>query len=411
MKIYKALVNPVSLFSSIWLWFTFLSCLGLWGIYVPSTKAILYILISTLFFSVISFITYLRCKEIELIKKKHDIDKGKIKYVPLIVINFVSIIWLIPILVKTIPLLFAGEWQLVRFYYLNANTIHVIFNTKQALVCQWLVFPVFYVTTIISAYLVAKKKSNITLIIISMSGILMAVLVTAGRNALFKCLLFYVLAFLINSKRLKEVLKRIKESNIFIKILIVLGIAAMIFISSQRSLSKDTSALQNAVYYFTGPIVYFSYIIENPENFALNGSFLYGKATFGFITTPIEIGYSMLFGHDYAGADNIITTYVNQYINLSPSIKGNAISTALYPFMKDFGVLGIVLGPCIYAFIVNYVYANSKKNMFWNCLSIYMLYTVFFSEWQYELLFPQSFSIIVFLYIFLSNKSYKLKTI
>lgn len=404
-KIYSFIINPVSLYCVMWLGFTFFACQGFWGIYKPSLETIGFILIGTMCFSLVSMFTFLLNKE----KKKFHLEPEPIetdkKYSLLVIINIMAIVWLIPFVLKTVPMLMNGEWAIVRMYYLEANTINVVFNTRQALVCQWIVFPIFYVTTIISAYLVSQKKTNIYLALISLSGIILIVLATAGRNALFKFLLFYILAYLMNSARIKEVIEKIKSINLFTKLIILLGILAIIFISSKRSLSDDTSALQNAFYYFTGPIVYLNYIIDNPGLYALNENLMFGRATFGFITTPIEIGYSMLFGYDYAGADNIITSYVGQYISFSPVIKGNAVSTAMYPFMKDFGVLGIILGPAIYAWIVNFAYVNSHKSMFWNCLSLYMLYTVFFSEWQYELLFPQSFSIMMFLYLFVGKKT------
>lgn len=402
-RIYKYVLNPVSLYSTVWLLFAFLSLQGIWGMYIPSLRSIFYILVGTLCFCLTSFITYLLYKNKNLSEVESSVSSSKHNFSILILVNVLGIIWLLPFVSKTIPILMTGDWALVRIYYLNANTINVIFSTKQALICQWIIFPIFYVTTIISAYLVAQKKGSFFLSLISIVGIVMIVLATAGRNALFKCLLFYILAFLMNSKFIKDIFLKIKESRFYIKVLVFCGAAAIIFISSQRSLSNETSALQNVFFYFTSPIIYFSHIIDNPNQYALNEP-LFGRATFGFISTPVEIGYSMVSGQDYSGADNIVTSYVNQYINFSPTIKGNAVSTSLYPFMKDFGLFGLILGPCIYGFIVSRIYVNQHKNAFWSCLSLYMLYTVFFSEWQYELLFPQSFSIIALLYVFVAKQ-------
>ncbi|WP_255287272.1 O-antigen polymerase [Priestia aryabhattai] len=411
LKVYKFIINPVSLYSTLWMVFAFLACQGIWDLYYPSLEAILYILISTAVFTFTSFLTYAKFRKNSSDFKKVDSSNllSKNRFVLLIVLNILSIVCVMPFLLQTAPLLINGEWALVRTYYLNANTMGIIFNTHKSLMLQWIIFPTFYVTTIISAVLVAKRKPSLLLIFISTVGILMIVFTTAGRSPLLKCLTFYLLAFLINSKNIKNILRKIKQSNLAIKILLICGVIALLFISSQRSLSEDTSPLQNAFYYFTAPIVYFSYIVENPEQFALDKDYLFGKATLGFISTPIEIIYSILLKHDYVGADTIITGYVSQYINFSPSIKGNAVSTSLYPFIKDFGKLGVVIGPLIYAFLVNYVYAKFDKNIFWNCLSIYMLYTVFFSEWQYELLFPQAFSMIFFLYILVGIKSIPFK--
>lgn len=408
-SVYKETFNPVSIYSCMWLLCTFVALFKLWGMYQVSESTVFYILLNVISFSIISIISYLKfsnsIKSSYIVTPKNVGGNAFGKERILIIVNILAVLWLMQFVIKQFPYIAAGNWETARYFYLNANINDTIFNTRQSLYCQWIVFPIFYVTTIIAAYYIAKGKINKKLLVLSIIGIAMNVLATAGRNALFKMIMFFVLAFLVQTGHHYRVWKRIKESGFFIKLLLVAGIGVLIFITSQRSMSGNTSVLQNVVYYFIGPIIYLDQIFQNPEKFVLLGDPLFGRATFGFISTPIEIFISIVGGKNYAGADNIITSYVNQYYSFSGTIQGNAVSTALYPFIRDFGMAGIVLGPSIFAVIVNFVYAkakymvNGKSSIFWKCLAIYMLYTVFFSEWEYELLFPQSFSIMLFLYL------------
>ncbi|SFJ38880.1 oligosaccharide repeat unit polymerase [Terrisporobacter glycolicus] len=417
--IYRNIINPVSIFTSMWLGFSFISCFGFWDMYIPSYETISFILIATLAFSITSLVYYASSKKKcdSKLDFNDNVDTSKLEKKieqKILIINALALLWMSKFISKMLPIILSGDWNLARYYYLNASTVHTVYTTKESLLCQWIIYPIFYATTIYSAYLFSIKKINYKIMITSLIGVLSIVISTAGRNSLFKLIIFYAIAFLFKTNRKISIWKKIKQMSIGIKVLLVVGVYILVYISSKRSLSSNISVFQNVMFYFTGPIVYFDNIIKNPSFFGLDVDLLWGKATFGFLTTPIEIIASSLSGGNYAGADNIITSYVNYYANFSPTIKGNAVSTSLYPFMKDFGYLGILIGPVIFALIVNYVYTKSMNlyndnYVFWNCLSIYMLYIVFFSEWQYDLLFPSSLAIMAVLYMLVAKKPFKFK--
>lgn len=407
-KKYNNLANPIIIYSTVWLIPTIFSLTGLYGLYITSVDTIVIIIINVIFFCFSCFFVNGQNLSRYLSECSDDRMISKNQLSIIVGLNLLANIWASQFVIKMLPSIVAGDWALARSYYLLAAINHTVYTVLTSLTLQWIVQPIFYATAIISACLLAKGKPNYLLIIISVVDTLCIVIATAGRSVVFRVIVFYMMAYLLINVEHSKLRKRIHDLPMFVKILFVCAIAGLVFITSQRKMSGNSTILQNVYVYFVGPIPYLDNIIKNPDNYALYDNLLLGRATFGFITNPIEIIASRLFNFDYRGVDNIITTYVSQYVYISPTLRANAFSTSIYPFMMDFGVLGIIIGPVIYGQIVSRIYKRSRKvrkrrTLFWDGLLVLIMYTVVFSEWEYALIFPSMAVTAFFLFIMTSH--------
>jgi len=413
---YKSLLNPILLYSIVWLIPMGLSMTGLFDLFVPQVFTVLLILVNVYCFNISCFLIKNNRKGVKRNKTDlfaDDYLSGKKKYIALVMANILCILWLVPFIQKMLPFIVSGNWVIARSFYLLASTNHTVYTVIDSLFLQWIITPLFYATALIAAYFVAKQRPNYFLLVLSIFDLSAVVLATAGRNAILKYILFFVFAYLFINENKSSLWRKIKDSSPLIKLIMISGVLALSYITLQRRLSDNTTVLENIYVYFVGPIAYFNNILENTSNYGLFSDYLFGRATFGFITTPLEIISSRLFNVDYNGVDNIITSYVSQYVNVTPNIKGNAFSTSLYPFMMDFGWLGVVIGPAIFGQIVGRIFRRSQEvtnvnQVFWKCLMVFFGFIIFFSEWEYELIFPYTAFVMLYLYIFFYKKRIKI---
>lgn len=411
---YRQRVNPISLYTTIWFVPTCMSMTGLYELFIPDTLSVLLIVVNVLCYNTSCLLVKPVNNQQNLEVPDQVISEKKKEHLPLILANVFSLVWLIPFIRKMLPVIISGNWSYARALYLLASTNHTVYTVLTSLFLQWIVTPIFYVTSLLSAYYVARQKPNYFLLSLSAIDAVAIVLATAGRNAVLKILLFYFFAFVFVNERKFSLWKKIRNSPKIVKLFIVVAVFFLGYITFNRKMADDTTIFQNIYTYFVGPIVYFNSILDNTNLYGLFSEPLLGRATFGFVSTPLEIVGSRLLGFDYRGADNIITSYVSRYMDITPTLRGNAFSTSLYPFMMDFGWLGVGLGPVIFGQITERIFRRAqagvgKNEIFWKCLMIFIVFVIIFSEWEYELIFPYTGFVVLFLYLFVYKKRVRIK--
>ena len=410
-KTFGKKINLVSIYNFSWLFLSVIAICGFYGLYRPSYDALTCIIISTCIFSISSLFLYWKFKRKRITKADLNIPIVNKSYTLLSLLIIIAIAYELYFAIKMIPFYLAGNWWLARNSYLVTKT-STIYTTQQALISQWIMYPMINASTILSAYYIVERKPKKILFFLSTFGQVANVFATGGRSALFRAVMIYAFAYMAGVSKTNQLKRMIKKAPKWIKGLFLLGVITLIYITTQRRVgSNHTTILENILVYFCGPFIYLGIILKNPRSFALGSSYLYGRATFGFITTPLEIIYSRLARKQYLGADHVVTEYASQYFSLSDTVRGNAVTTSLYPFMKAYGIAGIALGPLFFSIIATIpeiCKRNTKNNkLFWSCICIYMYFVAFFSEWEYTLLFPSSF--MTMFIIFLATYNHKMK--
>lgn len=402
-KICKTIYTPLTIFNFIWCIFSGLACTGVYGLYQPGVETIILFIIAIIFFNIAYYLA-LSSERGELCTFFKFVSDELYKDKILFILNLIAFFISLTVLVKSVPVLLTSGFVQLRYYYLNTSTLGYLMTTRQALVLQWIVFPVYTVNQVLCAIAIIQRKKNILLYIYTVIGIANIVLISGGRSAVFKFVIFTFIAYFLTTGK-KQIKLDMKQ-----KVMLAAAVAIMIYITSIRSIG-DSTILQNVAYYFLGPTVYFDNIVKNPELFGLDNIMWFGKATFGFITTVVEIVFSIITGSDYQGVDNILSKYSEIYYNFSDTAKGNHVYTMLYPFMLDWGYLGVPLGSFIIGFSTGFLYKKAlqtgKNQFMWQCILVYFAFGIFYSQFEYRFLYPATFTTLV--YILIITGHYKIK--
>ena len=395
--LFNTLYNPVTLYVAPFSVCALLAATGLFGIYQPADTTLCIITLSIFGFSIGIVISK------ELFNKASgaagpdnssisvdwdalNVDKA------LIVLCCIATLISVFFLSKTVPELMNGQGlEYVKFQYSNAEGA-TLFSTRELLLFQWIVTPIFHVAFIVFAYNLSRLRLDLAALLLSIVGMIVIVLVSGGRNAVFVFLVICIMGVLCSEDR-KSIWSIIEKLPRIFKIAVVVAVIALIYITQERSLSDDAGILENVFFYFAGAIRYLDYILAHPSIFSIGNEPFFGRCVFGFLANPIDLICSVVFGYDYQGTDSIISEAAALYIPFSKELSGNALCTCIYPFIRDFGALGIFIGPALYGILASFVWARAFPTKasglpVWKCVWIYFAYCLVFSEWRYTLIFP-----------------------
>jgi hypothetical protein len=130
---------------------------------------------------------------------------------------------------------------------------------------------------------------------------------------------------------------------------------------------------------------------------------------FGFIINLLLGPISFLLGFKYAGSDYLVTQVTANTLFISPSITYNALTTMLYPFLRDLGFIGVIIGTASLALFISSVekYFSRGRQLIFLCLYVYLGFIIFNSIMVYQLLLPGAGVTIILIFLFINKDSPK----
>lgn len=365
-----------SLFNIMWFVCIGISSLKLYGLYSPSIEIYLYASVITLVFNIVSLTFGYIGTEAKIFKHNNEISYNfKLLYA----LNIFSYVFAARHLVFSISILKKYGFALMRYYTSDSAGL---FTTTNLILFQWVILPIFILTIIINAISLSMKKMRWPLLVMTLVDVVLYVLLFGGRYIIVRFGFITCITYIWYEKG--RILKMIKYHKklvvLFISILFVLG-----YITSLRSIS-NLNFVGNIVTYFTGSFSYTSRLLENNE---LTQP-LYGRAVFGGIYNFTYAVLKILFGIEYKGSDTIITAVTYKYLPIGEFTLYNSLTSIIYPFLCDFGVFGLIIDSIIFGLICNTLEKKAYKSLYigWSILYLYIMFVVFDSVLQYDLLGP-----------------------
>jgi len=385
-------------FSAMWCICLALSTLGLYGIYRPSDTVYIMSFSAIVVFNLVYFAgsrsihnTLLR-RGVSRSVKPMLVD-GDIRFGLLYALNLGAYAYSLPFMPKAIAILksygFAG---LRQFAFAQSSAMA---TTHQLLVFQWIVEPIFTVTTLVTALLFTQRRGTTVLTLITLIDLCLYSALFGGRYALMRALMYFIFAALIvNQGRFLQTVKRYRA----LVLVIVVLVAGLVVVTGQRSIAGK-GFFGNVIVYYTGS---FTYLSKTLETRPWDGHLLLGAGTFGFITNFMWIAAKMLFGVNYAGSDYIVTQITQYYMRIADTVAYNALTTMLFPFIMDFGYVGVVVGTAAFAWAAARTesFFYRRQTIFSLGLYVLLLFACFDSVLQYEFLFPSTAVTLLLLLLF-----------
>ena len=397
-KKFHRVFNIVSVFTAIWCVFGALSNFGLYGVRKPSIFIHIYvwIFVSIVDVVVLLFATKRQCQ----MNSRNIVSIYSIRARKLQILAFLMII---PYLFKTIPLLITSRsLSAVRLQYFSGTIFPSVY---QDLLFRSIPMALFNSLIIYYIYISFEMKEY-KYLIRSLFFVLFITVMDGGRHALLLLLYSIILLWINREKDSSKnmVLEKYKRKMVWLAIIIVVIMVAV-------TITRGQQLIKNVLIYFSGSLSFLDYIIEHPNQFALNQP-LYGYLTFAVVIEPFVLFLKVVGLTTLKVPSYEFNIYCQDFYNIgagSEYIPFNANTSVLYYFLRDFGDIGIVIGALFFGFLIVLSYNKWKKgNHFWGLMFLYLGNALFNSIMTNRLVGSMPFLIFVGFYL-ITHKRIKLK--
>lgn len=249
-------------------------------------------------------------------------------------------------------------------------------------------------------------KIKKTLLYLVMANLLGDTLLFGGRSLVVQLLMYVFFYIIFFNKEIK--LTKKQKRNIFTTLLIVLvstGYVMFLVTKMRTEDQSDSMLFDHFIMYYLGPFVLFDYHLTNSDLLDLfNGGIPYcGTCLFGPIYNFFFMAFSAVTGVDYTGSDYLISqvTETKKAQITSSGLSINAAVTAMYPFIKDFSLLGLIVGFAFFGYMTRYlkvIYLKTHSRRI-RLYTIIFLFVLFKLEMRYDLS-PITFIQLLLIYYF-----------
>ena len=355
--IYKNYINPVSIFSAIWV-----VVLAVYEIFLASyspisDKTYVIIGIGLMSFAIGASINDMMRRRIgspgpaaynSYTNFNASTNDGSIRYKGVLVLCILTVLVLLPDAWDSLKRYISGDtFQVLRAYHSSGQT--VITNRFILVFMNYIVNPFCVVLIPLCAVDIFLGKRKKWLLVFTIIITVLTTFITAGRIQIVYIPLHFILAMLLAGRSMKIPQK--------VKRIIFIGVVAMFVILNFVTLSRGSSwEGQTAGLYLSGGVPLMDYYVNG-----FNSGYTLGAAsTSGFLRSF----FSLL--------ENIGVSYpaflvnVQKLLNVEEVVRigglqMNAYVTVFYYFFIDGGFVGTAIGSIIYGFICKGIYNRTKK--------------------------------------------------
>lgn len=344
--LFGKVVNFLNIFLGLYYIVIILSSLQLFDFNTPSPITYYYLGLALFFIELFS-VLFLSIK----LDIKPVINVKHVNISKLVIISLVILVLMIPSTIEGINILKTYGFTGIR----SAAFSTEVYSSYTKIFLTYFLFPLNKVVFIYSLIEVVSKKNTHISLIISIINMIQCVLIFGGRSVLLDTILLIVIILYIKNG---ESFWNIIKNHLKFVLLICLILLFITNITSERNISKSGGFLINLYTYYVGSIHLLDYFIVHPEISLLDGNhLLYGASMFSPFFDIFKILGKAIFNNlDYKTGIEIINERVQLFFNVGGNIKMNNNITFLYICLRDFDVLGLIIGPAYISAWYSFVY-------------------------------------------------------
>lgn len=404
---YKSLINPVFILNSVMVVVSFLSLFGLYGLYVPSELTYVVIYISCFVFSIVSItktkvINTYDSSELNINQTK---SKRKNKRFRILAwLNVFSYFFIMPFTIEAIKILLSKGVSYLRAYSLAVGGLNT--SLVDQIILQWVIQGIFYGTILYALILFAKNDNYKIPLSFALIDIILYSVTFGGRRIILFSIIYLIISLILFSRKNRfwpALITNKKRKKIHILLFLAMGILSVFYITSKRGFSGD-GFISSLIIYYVGGLNILDKAISEFGLLRIN-EFLLGTATIGGLIDPPLAVFSFLTGVEFLRPTEIVLGFSGQIHLIGENLRFTAFTTWLYPFIRDFGIFGVIMMPVVFAIIIKRIFylAFSKGDIYFQSLYVYLLYVLTQSSIGWEFTSQYTWFGLMFLFIFTRN--------
>lgn len=375
--LYNKILIPNNIFTIMWCFCGVFSMYNRVNLVRPRLEIHIFILICIISFNFFYYLTSNKFFKTKKIIKEKNFDKEYIINNNIIYLLFIiSLILIIPNMINSIQIIikYGFNLNLIRqevYMDISYSGAHIF-----AFITKNIPQSIFNAISLIAAINIVRGEKSI--VKIGIISIAINILTFGGRYSLLNFLIYYIAAYLILGNTLIKIKKKY----------IIISLICLIFATFSRGLGT-LSFFDMIITYFVGSFSYLEVILQNPTSFGLDEPLLWGYLTLGFIFEPIVMGLKLLFQFDIDVPSYYFNIYTQNFVNISTDgiQMYNNNATIIYTFLRDFGVLGMIVGTGFIASLMN-ILSNKyyqKKDIRYLFFLVYLYSVIINSTMMYTM--------------------------
>lgn len=405
----RKIYNPSVIFNFWWGLTIFLSGFGFFGIEVPNNETYTLFLIAIISFNIPTvLIRSKRVIESNLAKSGSEFNlffnSNTVRWLSIFQLFTIGILGARSIRVLNL-LLQGNPYSNIRYYYYNSELI--VTASYGMLLTNAFITPMVLLGVIIVAVSLFNKQKNFKLIILSILSMILLSFSSGGRGIIMYFIVAIISIFIINGMEIKYNFR----TKLFINSMVLLFLLLLVYISLIRA-EGDTALrdlVKTVLVYFTGSFIYFEKMLPVLNS---NNIVLYGATFFGGIQDLVILLLNSL-GSNFVQISSYISEFNQNYVNIGGNTLFNAFTTMLYPFIYDFGLMGIIIQPFLFGVISGYYYLRmeAKRSILYKSIYLIIILMIYESVMRWMGLFMHTWIVIFMFYLlkFFSLHSMKRK--
>ena len=393
---YGVHITPITFFVALWCIVGAFSNSGIMGYYFPSTLVNVCIISGILIVLILWIVGIRRPKEL-INSIREEIKDFDFNITVLLMIEIVLVLMLLPSFRRSINILRNYNFIILRSAGLYGIADEGGYSDQLMSIFVRPGFTLISLMTVLSFFNPIEKKKKRLLIGLTVFNLIIYTLTTAGRILVVNTGIYVVIAAMIYSKG--RIVSFFRERKKVLVPLLVL-IATVLYLQNLRS--PDSSVLKTIyVYYCSGPSFLTKLLEVNSGKFDINHDFMFGAATFGFITNIISYALIYITGKPQGSLYMLGSVLTNNNLRVGEFNSVNAMCTCYYDFLLDWGYGGIVLGPIVVGMIFYFAYKQAARRHTWGsmCILIYMMNVMIRTVFKWELVSTEFSFVCIYIWI------------
>ena len=390
IKTYRELVNPISIWASLWSAIGILSNLAFYGYNKPLNYVNAVITIGIIVHTLFCVYYHDKCWTRRDRGPLHmDEISVNLDMRMFLLINIAAICFEIPFLIRSLIILVQNNFDMAYLRAAMTNAENgVISGGLISIIRDSGVRNVFTMSALYASFLIFTKQAgrdNRKVIVIAIAEMLIYCCSNAARAYAVNFIFYLLLVlFLCNSRNILEVLRK----NLKLVLLFVLLVAVILGVQLLRS--PEMPILKTFyVYYCSGP-AYLSELLKDPYVVVqVDEDFRYGTATFGFLANFYYYIKTALTGINDSTVKLLSSVITTRQYKVGDHAYINAMCTGFYAFLVDWGTLGAIIGPLVTGWFSSHYYKRMKQRRTIGqvVICVYVFYCMIRTVFKWDLLY------------------------
>lgn len=358
----KDIKHPIVLFNIIWIIVALLMFLNPMEWYDISIKTYLIAIVGSFSFNYGGLILSKVSVKKTYAQQSVSYDDGIINGNKLLLIQMFLLIVTIPMLLKAFTFLKIYGWHDMRSIYANGIAYGYMTAFERMFYIHIVVFPLMQTCFYIQTILYVKRKIPLWHLLIGVVNIICTTIITVGRWDIVYIIIamFFSLKFR-QDKKIFNVSKKTKKRIYFLAglMLIVVGYVTL---NRHNSTGSILNTLINVLAgYFCCGLQLLDQMLENVSQSGLN-EFSFGGAIFSGLFKVLNVLLMLLTGSRIQIPIVDVSSYSGNFFQVSPVQKMNAYVTWYYYFLRDFGIIGVILISALLGAVAVKIYLKATKH-------------------------------------------------